>query len=34
VRVGAQYIWYNKLDGDTVHARDDSTLLLYAWQAM
>jgi hypothetical protein len=30
-RVGLQYIWYNKFDGDTVHARDKNTLFLYAW---
>lgn len=33
-RVGLQYIWYNKFDGDTVHARDKNTLFLYAWLAM
>jgi hypothetical protein len=33
-RIGLQYIWYNKFDGDTVHARDKNTLFLYAWLAM
>jgi hypothetical protein len=34
VRLGAQYTYYNKFDGDTVHAHDNNTLFLYAWFAM
>lgn len=33
-RVGLQYTYYNKFDGDTVHVHDNNTLFLYAWLAM
>ena len=33
-RVGLQYTFYNKFDGDTAHAHDNNTLFLYAWLAM
>jgi hypothetical protein len=33
-RIGLQYTYYNKFDGDTVHAHDNNTLFLYAWFAM
>ena len=33
-RVGLQYTYYNKFDGDTVNAKDNNTLLLYAWVAL
>lgn len=34
MRLGAQYTYYNKFDGDTVHARDNNTLFVYAWFAL
>jgi len=34
VRIGLQYTYYNKFDGDTVNAHDNNTLFLYAWFAM
>ncbi len=33
-RLALQYIYYNKFDGDTVHAHDNNTLFLHAWVAM
>jgi hypothetical protein len=33
-RYGLQYTYYNKFDGDPVHAHDNNTLFLYAWFAM
>lgn len=33
-RVGLQYTYYDKFDGDTIHAHDNNTLFLYAWVAM
>ena len=39
-KIGLQYIWYNKFNGATANfdgtgrnARDNNTLLLYAWAA-
>jgi hypothetical protein len=34
VRVGLQYTYYNKFDGDTVFAHDKNTLFGYVWVAM
>src|SRR5450631_4188356 len=34
VRVGVQYTYYNKFDGDTVFAHDNNTLFVYAWFAL
>jgi hypothetical protein len=34
VRVGLQYTYYNKFDGDTVFAHDNNTLFGYVWFAM
>jgi hypothetical protein len=34
VRVGLQYTYYNKFDGDTVFAHDKNTLFAYLWFAM
>jgi hypothetical protein len=34
VRVGLQYIYYNRFDGDTVFAHDNNTLFAYVWVAM
>jgi len=34
VRVGLQYTYYNKFDGDTVFAHDKNTLFGYVWFAM
>jgi hypothetical protein len=34
VRVALQYTYYNKFDGDTVHAHDNNTLFLHAWLAL
>ena len=34
VRVGLQYTYYNKFDGDTVFAHDNNTLFAYIWFAM
>ena len=34
MRLGAQYTYYNKFDGDTVHAHDNNTLFVYAWFAL
>jgi hypothetical protein len=34
MRLGVQYTYYNKFDGDTVHARDNNTLFVYAWFAL
>jgi hypothetical protein len=34
VRVGLQYTYYNKFDGDTVSAHDNNTLFGYIWFAM
>jgi hypothetical protein len=34
VRVGLQYTYYNKFDGDTVFAHDNNTLFGYIWFAM
>lgn len=34
MRLGVQYTYYNKFDGDTVHARDNNTLFIYAWFAL
>jgi hypothetical protein len=31
LRLGLQYIWYNKFDGTTVGAQGNNTLFLYAW---
>ena len=33
-RVGLQYTYYNKFDGDTVSAHDNNTLFAYIWFAM
>ena len=33
-RVGLQYTYYNKFDGDTVFAHDNNTLFGYVWFAM
>lgn len=33
-RVGLQYTYYNKFDGDTVFAHDNNTLFAYIWFAM
>jgi len=33
-RIAIQYTYYDKFDGDTVHAHDNNTLFLYAWLAM
>ncbi len=32
-RVGVQYTYYNKFDGDTANAHDNNTLFVYAWLA-
>jgi hypothetical protein len=34
MRVGLQYTYYNKFDGDTVFAHDNNTLFGYVWFAM
>ena len=34
VRIGVQYTYYNKFDGDTVFAHDNNTLFVYAWFAL
>jgi hypothetical protein len=34
MRVGLQYTYYNKFDGDTVFAHDNNTLFGYIWFAM
>ena len=34
VRVGLQYTYYNKFDGDTVFAHNNNTLFAYLWFAM
>ena len=34
VRVGLQYTYYNRFDGDTVFAHDNNTLFGYVWFAM
>ncbi len=34
VRVGLQYTYYNRFDGDTVSAHDNNTLFAYIWFAM
>ena len=34
VRVGLQYTYYNRFDGDTVFAHDNNTLFGYIWFAM
>jgi hypothetical protein len=34
VRVGLQYVWYNKFDGTTVGASSNNTLFLYTWVEM
>jgi hypothetical protein len=34
MRVGLQYTYYNKFDGDTVFAHDNNTLFGYLWFAM
>lgn len=34
MRVGLQYTYYNKFDGDTVSAHDNNTLFGYIWFAM
>ena len=34
VRVGLQYTYYNKFDGDTTFAHDNNTLFGYVWFAM
>jgi hypothetical protein len=34
MRVGLQYTYYNKLDGDTVFAKNNNTLFAYLWFAM
>jgi hypothetical protein len=34
VRIGLQYTYYNKFDGDTVFAHDNNTLFGYVWFAM
>ncbi len=34
VRIGVQYTYYNKFDGDTVNAHDNNTLFAYIWFAM
>ena len=34
VRVGLQYTYYNKFDGDTVFAHNNNTLFAYIWFAM
>jgi hypothetical protein len=34
VRVGLQYTYYNRFDGDTVFAHDKNTLFAYLWFAM
>jgi len=34
VRVGLQYTYYNRFDGDTVSAHDNNTLFGYIWFAM
>ena len=33
-RVGLQYTYYNKFDGDTASAHDNNTLFAYIWFAM
>jgi hypothetical protein len=33
-RIGIQYTYYNKFDGDTVNAHDNNTLFAYVWFAM
>ena len=34
VRIGLQYIYYNKFNGTSIGARDNNTLFLHAWFAM
>ena len=34
MRVGLQYTYYNKFDGDTANAHDNNTLFAYIWFAM
>jgi hypothetical protein len=34
MRVGLQYTYYNRFDGDTVFAHDNNTLFAYLWFAM
>jgi hypothetical protein len=34
MRVGLQYTYYNKFDGDTANAHDNNTLFAYLWFAM
>jgi hypothetical protein len=34
MRVGVQYTYYNKFDGDTVFAKNNNTLFAYLWVAM
>jgi hypothetical protein len=34
MRVGLQYTYYNRFDGDTVSAHDNNTLFAYIWFAM
>jgi hypothetical protein len=34
MRVGLQYTYYNKFDGDTVFAKNNNTLFAYLWFAM
>lgn len=33
-RIGLQYTFYNKFNGDTLNAKDNNTLFLHAWVAM
>jgi hypothetical protein len=34
MRLGVQYTYYNKFDGDTTFARNNNTLFIYAWFAL
>ena len=34
MRLGVQYTYYNKFDGDTVSAHNNNTLFIYAWFAL
>ena len=34
MRLSVQYTYYNKFDGDTVHAHDNNTLFIHAWFAL
>jgi hypothetical protein len=32
-RLGVQYTWYNKFDGDKLNAHNNNTMFVYLWMA-